>query len=133
MVNDVSLDNVSKRLGISTERLQSDISDTAWHLECLIKDRDQPVVTVLRYFAIVYMRGLGFRLGNFVNLRKHLPLLGDLCVEIIFYISRNADIYPAVISHIGTLEGVDKDIDSIIERHEIMDEVHKILTEKENK
>ena len=126
-----------KTLGLPLRELEADIHDIAWAWEIIMENSTQNVKQariVLLFLVRAYLRGRGYRMGNYQGAVKHLWTLTALCVEVIKEVIEQGPIIFKALHTLG-FNSFESVLEVLTEKRDvnqnIIDEANRILREKQ--
>lgn len=124
-------------LGLPLRELEADIHDIAWGWEIIMENSTQDVKQariVLLFLVRAYLRGRGYRMGNYQGTVKHLWKVTALCAEVIKEVIEQGPIIYKALHTLG-FKAFESVLELLAEKPDvdqnIIDEANRILREKQ--
>ena len=131
------IESLSTILQLPLRQLEADVHDIAWSWESVMESNTgsikQAIITLF-HLASVYLRGRGYRMGNYQGLRKNGFKAAMLCTEVARYVVGEGNIiFPSL--HLLGFSSLDSTLEIIARglattQIDIIAEANRILRQK---
>ena len=123
-------------LGIDAKSFNADLVDIAYRLEQIIAPNDKggskQVMTTLIELAGAYLRGRGYKMGNWRGVRAHKVKQALICTSVIMKVEEKGEIFFPALHRLGfgSVEQGCSTMKGLGVNYDILDEAERILREE---